>query len=327
MALALFCPSFSLPAAAQIQREDNSSLGQELQLPINKWSHPSASPKAVVVTLHGLIMYGGAFDGLARQLVNQGCVVYAMDFRGQGRWYQPNQKQTLDYDQGEQDLLTLAQTIRMQYPTLPVFYVGESLGADMSIRLAAKHHELVDGLVLSSPAIKRQSFISRRFISDIMRSWATPNKQLDLVPYMKRCVSDDSRVTEEILNDPLVRKNLSVNELLHSCRVVRSTMGYVKKIPADIPVLIIQGSADRTVKANAVVSLLKQLKSNDQTVRWLPQRGHVLLETHYLQPVAIDTVSDWIKEHQGVAEAVSSQPDSAPLTVNTAAVASPTDVP
>jgi alpha-beta hydrolase superfamily lysophospholipase len=310
------------PVGAQVVREDETLLGQQLKLPINKWSDAASQPKAVVVALHGLIMHGGSFDALAKQLVEDGCVVYSLDFRGHGRWYKSEPKSTLDYEQGEKDLLLLAQTLKQQYPLLPIFYVGESLGADMSIRLAGQHRQLVDGLVLSSPAIKRRSFLSLRFVSDIMRSLAAPNKQLNISPYMKRCVSDDPRVTQEILDDPLVRKNLSRAELMHSCRVVKSTMDYVRKIPADVPVLIVQGSADRTVKANAVVLLLKQLKSNDQTVRWLPQRGHVLLETQYLQPLALDTVSGWIKEHQRLAASAAAKAPAEPnaaLTVNTAA--------
>ncbi len=64
-----------------------------------------------------------------------------------------------------------------------------------------------------------------------------------------------------------------------------------------MPVLIIQGSNDRVVKSNAVVQLLSSLKSQDQTVRWFSNRGHLLLETDFVQPDTMLIVTGWLREH------------------------------
>ncbi len=61
--------------------------------------------------------------------------------------------------------------------------------------------------------------------------------------------------------------------------------------------MIIQGSADRALKANAVMQLLSRLSSYDQTVRWLPRRGHILLETSYLDDYVVSVIGGWLWEH------------------------------
>jgi len=64
-----------------------------------------------------------------------------------------------------------------------------------------------------------------------------------------------------------------------------------------MPVLIIQGDNDRMLNSNGVVSLMSQLKSRDQTVRWFPGKGHLLLETPHIMPETVQTVSVWLTNH------------------------------
>jgi esterase/lipase len=64
-----------------------------------------------------------------------------------------------------------------------------------------------------------------------------------------------------------------------------------------MPVLVIQGSKDRMVCSNAVMLLLQKMHSQDQTVRWFSDRGHLLLETSYVRPETLDTLNDWLDGH------------------------------
>ena len=256
--------------------------------------------------MHGLVMHGRAYDSLARSLAQQGFIVVATDMRGYGRCGQdcdhafcekPDCRQKIDYEKSYRDLLKLSEQMKGKYPGMPVIGLGESLGAAMAIRLSSEHSGLFDGLILSSPAIKHHTFVHPRNVATTGIVIANPRAQLDLMPYMKRFASDDPRIISELENDPLVRKHLSIYELLQSSGAVRKTMSYVRGILPSVPVLVIQGSADRCVKANAVVLLLSHLRSSDQTVKWFHQRGHILLETAYIKPDTMDAVVSWLKEH------------------------------
>lgn len=288
----LFC---STCAQAEVTREDNSQVARELGLPIYKWSDASRQSRGVIVALHGFIMHGGTYDKLARELVAQGFIVYAPDLRGYGRW---SQRESVDYRASERDITSLAETLKKSHPSLPMFFLGESLGADMAIRLASRHPDLVNGLILSSPALKHYTvYVLPRMIEDCVRLTTNPGRQVDLVPYIKEAASEDPRISDEILSDPMVRKELTTREILKASNAIHATMSYVAAIPADKPVLVIQGKLDKTVKAKAVLLLLSRLKSHDQTVRWLPSRGHVLLETAYLQPSLLETIEGWLNQH------------------------------
>jgi alpha-beta hydrolase superfamily lysophospholipase len=102
---------------------------------------------------------------------------------------------------------------------------------------------------------------------------------------------------QEALNDPLVRKELSMWELVQTCNFMRPNLKFARRLPTTMPLLVMQGDNDRMLKTNAVVELLARTKSTDQTVRWFNGRGHLLLETDYVQPDTMRTMTGWLQEH------------------------------
>jgi len=42
---------------------------------------------------------------------------------------------------------------------------------------------------------------------------------------------------------------------------------------------------------------MSHLKSTDETVKWFVGRGHLLLETPYVLPETVETVSGWLLQH------------------------------
>lgn len=288
-------------SGAEVIRQDDTELGEQLKIPLTVWSDPTTKPKAVIVAIHGMVMHGGTFDVLANRLVPQGFLVAAPDLRGYGRWQVGASSHTanlsIDYEQSQADIVSLLKQLKEQFPNLPLFCVGESIGADQAIRAAAAAPEIIDGLVLSSPAIKRRRMMSKQMMTDMAIFATNPRRQMDLTPYIKRCASEDPKVVEAMLDDPLVRKHLSTGELVKSAAFMRSTLKHVKLVPDKVPVLVIQGDGDRLLKSNAVVLLLTRLKSRDQVVRWFHERGHILLETSLVKADTVRTVQGWLIQH------------------------------
>ncbi len=289
------------PAGASVARDEHSALGAELQIPVTVWSDDAVPATAVVVAVHGLVMHGGSFDTLARRLAAQGCLVVAPDMRGHGRWLgggsglQPDGN-NIDYLKSEGDLAALVVRLKAGHPHLPLFLVGESLGASLSIRVAATRPGSVDGLVLSSPAVKHRYLPLKRAVMDA-RGILTPHRQIDLTPYIEQCASEDPKIIEGMMQDPLVRKHLNSLEVLKTMAMAQSTLKYAKAVEPGVPVLIIQGDADRLLKSNAVVALLGRLRCKDETVRWFHARGHVLLETAFIRADTLETVQGWLGQH------------------------------
>lgn len=313
LACVLLTPNLALaqesPQAA-VEYQEDGVIAQRIAMPIYRWQSKTMAPRGVVLAIHGLVMHGKSYDQVGRTLAAQGFAVYATDMRGYGRCGSehhhefcqlPDCKQKIDYEKSFNDLVKLSQTLKEKYPSVPFYCIGESLGGAMAIKISSKYPELMDGLILSAPAIKRHNFFDPYLIAQAA-SWVAvnPKAQLDLMPFVRKFASDDPDVIAELQKDPLLRTHLSVTELLKSHNAVRKTISYVPGIKPEIPVLVIQGSADRCIKANAVMLLLSRLRSEDQTVKWFHQRGHILLETSHVKPDTMDSVVIWISDHADV---------------------------
>jgi acylglycerol lipase len=258
---------------------------------VYEWSDPEIQPVAIAVAIHGLSMHGLVYDSLARHLAKRGVIVYAPDLRGYGRW---RREEKVDYDKSRADLLDLITTLKSHHQNLPLYCLGESMGAGFAMFAAAEKPSCVDGLILSSPAIKRRLHIFPRLVLDVCEGFALPTKELSMVPYIKYFASDDRRILEEKLNDPLVRKRLSLADLYKTQQTIRPILRYAERIEAKTPVLIIQGKDDRMLCAPAVVELMAHLNSSDDTVKWFKNKGHLILETSYLQTDTLDTIDGWL---------------------------------
>lgn len=307
-AIALSAQSVALAHSADYSNviyQQDGVLSEELHIPIYEWTAKDAAPRAAVIALHGVAMHGKSFDCLGRTLAQEGYYVVATDMRGYGRSFDEghakckvkNCRHKVNYDKSYDEVVKLARAIRERYPSLPIFGLGESMGTHLVLRLAAEHPNLVDGLVLSAPAVRRHTMIDPYLFINAGLVMANPRVQIDLMPFVRRYASDDPRVIEEMEQDPLLRRRMNVAELLKATTAIRKTMSYVPKVPADMPVLVIQGGNDRVLHADAVIRLLSKLNAKDETVKWFASRGHILLETGYVRPDTMNAVVTWLNAH------------------------------
>lgn len=301
----LFAASLVLPmlacqsAKAEVVLESDPVIEGAPKAHYYRWQDNSQKPKGVAIALHGLIMHGRVYDRLAHELTDMGFVVIAPDLRGYGQYSQEETsaaEHKVLYDKSYADICQLTKAVRNQYPDTPLFLIGESLGAGMAIRVASEHGKLVDGIVLSSPAIKARLHINRRVVKDLSMLLVHPKREVDLSPYIKEFSSESAEIANGALQDPLVRKSLPPSDIFRTAFLISKIKNFARKIPADMPVLIIQGDQDRMLKCNGVVTLISRLKSTDQTVRWFSGIGHILIETDHILPETIMTLRSWLTE-------------------------------
>ncbi|MCA0312722.1 MAG: alpha/beta fold hydrolase [Candidatus Melainabacteria bacterium] len=301
-----FC-TFSLAQSAEAVpvREDEpvKTLDFLPKRPVSMWKDDEIATRGIVVAVHGLVMHGRVYDTMARELASQGMLVFAPDLRGYGRWTAAGNDENskveakVAYERSFEDLKELVTVLRSQYPDLPIYMVGESMGAGMSIRIAAALPDKVDGLVLSSPAIKRRFYLEPEMVKDLAHLVANPMGEVNLVPYIKKFASEDPVIADEALQDPFVRKHLNCLDLLNTASYIKGNINHVSQVPADMPVLIIQGDKDRMLRCEAVKSLMSRLKSRDTTMCWLKGKGHVLIETSHIEPSTMTTIKSWLNDH------------------------------
>lgn len=331
-ALAMSLMASALPAmSAEIECQYHTDLEYLMNMPIYHWA-PSGPAKGVVLALHGLVMHGQAYDELGKSLAEKGFLVYSTDMRGYGRLTKeyPHEfcsakdcKQKIHYGKSAEDLVKLADKLKQDHPELPLYVIGESMGADMAIRIASARPNLADGLVLSAPAIRAHHFVDSNTVKNLPVIMANFRKQLDLMPYVKKYASEDPKVVHELSKDPMLRRKMSTYDLLMSRMTINDTLNYVPNISPNKPVLVLQAKDDRCVRADAVVLLMSRLKSQDQQVRWFESRGHILIETAHIRPDTMETITSWLDNHNLPKTALQTQSGEELLTSDTEGKDSP----
>lgn len=303
MAIAAFA-SLGMPSdCKEYQSSLVDNLSQELGFPIYSWA--PEKPKAVILAIHGATLHGRSYTTLGEHLSQNGYAVFSPDLRGFGVWYHNNKQDKEEekatravlYRQSETDLKNLLTKLHELYPGKPVFLMGESVGANFAIRLIANNPNCADGMILSSPAVKQRLFFGPTVIMQCLTVFfVNPGAQLDVTPYLKSRVSENSAITAERVNDPLGRNKMNVGELFKTRWFNKECLTFVPQLPSKAAVLVIEGAEDKLFDAQDVNNVVAQMPCEDKTVHLMKGKGHINLETSYLQPDVASILDEWLAE-------------------------------
>ena len=295
--------------AAKYTFIEDGDLDRSCNLPTYQWL-PKTQPKAVIFGIHGLTLHGRRYRVLARTMAINGIAFVSMDMLGFGKnrfdpnWEKdPITKKTrakAHHEDSYNAIVNLATAVRQKFPNCPIIALGESLGCTFAVRLASEHPELVTGLVLSAPAVKvnPDMYASASDIKEGLKAILfSPKGMVNLNAFMHHLVSGRQEVINEMLDDPYICQELSIGELLSTDEFVEKTVHWGKNISARLPLLILQGSADKCVVPKHVTDLMMVMPSEDQRVSWRGSFGHLQLETAFMRAAIIDTIGDWLQDH------------------------------
>lgn len=293
----------------RIKIVEDGPLSKELHIPLYEWYPKNAEPTGMVLAVHGLTLHGKRYEVLGRAFAAEGFYACAPDMQGFGRCYTDDKhvfdvngesKQKVNYEKSFADIVALARAMKREHPKVPLFAMGESLGTSVCIKLAAEHPELVDGLLLSGPTVQVHPLMVLHPHNMAAAAWAVfihPRFNMPTESFVKNLVSNDPDIVQEMLNDPLCRKGLTIAELTRTKAFVKQTVPNAAKIKKGLPILVVQGSEDKCMIPHAVTKLFRNTSSSYQTLRWLHAHGHLLLETSYLRPATVDAIDTWIVEN------------------------------
>ena len=115
------------------------SADHQTNIHYNIWT-PETSPRAVLVLFHGMLKYGARYDEFARALNGQGIVVYAHDHLGHGHsMTDPSKRGHFADRRGNDyvihDCLHMVDLAHADYPNLPLFLMGHSMGSFLTRQL------------------------------------------------------------------------------------------------------------------------------------------------------------------------------------------------
>lgn len=277
-------------------------------LPTYEWLPAGKEPDAVIIGVHGLTLHGRRYRVLARTMALSNIAFIAFDMRGFGRCnYDTENKfstatdnrHKVSHQKSYDELVKLTQAVKEKYAGKPVILLGESLGCTFCIKVAGENQQLVDGLVLSAPAVKvnPKMYISPSDIKAGLASLVNRGHKVKLHSFLTKLVCPRKEVVDELLSDPLMTTQLSLGDLLATDEFVEKTAKLGKLLGDHLPILIIQGSIDGCVAPVHVTDLMMNIPSDDQTLCWRGKQGHLQLETSFVRATTIDALGDWIEDH------------------------------
>lgn len=201
---------------------------------------PDSDPAALVCLVHGLGEHSSRYEHLAQRFTDQGFAVYALDLRGHGR--SSGTRGDLRIPQALADVGELLEQARGDYPAVPVFLYGHSLGGLITMTYVVQQRPDIVGLVASAPALdtelreQRLKFAMANLLGGLLPGLIIPTG-LD-----SQGVSRDPQVVAAYNADPLVHDKGSTGLARQSFATMDEMMAQ-KSFP--LPLLIIHGTADR----------------------------------------------------------------------------------
>uniref|UniRef100_A0A8C9KEJ2 Monoglyceride lipase n=1 Tax=Panthera tigris altaica TaxID=74533 RepID=A0A8C9KEJ2_PANTA len=206
---------------------------------------PTGTPKALIFMSHGAGEHCGRYDELAQMLVGLELLVFAHDHVGHGQ-SEGERMVVSDFHVFIRDVLQHVDIMQKDYPGLPVFLLGHSMGGAITILTAAERPGLFSGMVLISPLVlaSPESATTFKVFAAKVLNLVLPN--MSLGPIDSSMLSRNKTEVDIYNADPLI------------CRAG------------------LKGSADRLCDSKGAYLVMESSKSQDKTLKIYEGAYHVL---------------------------------------------------
>jgi len=223
----------------------------------------------ILVLLHGLLMDARLNRGLARALASRGHRVVLLDLLGHGASDKPMHAAEYRVDVYAEQVIGLLDHLRAQRAVVG----GLSLGANVSLHVAARHPDRVQGLVLEMPVLERAvPAAALTFVPALLAvHYALPAARIvsraaarvsrgrsDLVAGVLAPLAAPPDVTTAVLHGILVGPTVPTIEERRSIRAPALVLGHRADLIhpfSDAAALVRQMPEARLVEASSIVEL------------------------------------------------------------------------
>ncbi|WP_424811419.1 lysophospholipase [Roseococcus sp. YIM B11640] len=254
------------------------------RLPLRIW-RPEGEPRFLVVALHGLTDHGGNFmaDG-GPLLTAGGAIVYAYDQRGFG--WNPARGYWAGTDTLVGDAREAIRLLRRRHPGLPVYVLGESMGAAVALVLDPRD---VSGVILSSPAIW-----GGPYLSDFLRGllWGASRALGPLAMPAGAAgitASDNPEALRRFARDPLTLHEVRFDMVKGIVDLMDQAVAALPACCREVPTLVMIGGRDQVVPIRYARRALHDAAV--PRVAFYPEGWHLLLRDRNREQVARDVLA------------------------------------
>jgi alpha-beta hydrolase superfamily lysophospholipase len=283
---------------------------------------PDGQPVAVLQLVHGMAEHIGRYDGLATFLTEQGFVVAGNDHLGHGDSVSADSE--LGYMTAGKpdeaivtDIHTLNRYLHKQYPNVPLFILGHSMGSFAVRVFLQRYSDQVDGAILMGTSGPRPEIKVVLPLLALLNRQAGRKKnalldQLIFAGYAKAFPDDayQSRFCWLSKNAESVRRFeedekcgfLFTNNAFYGLLALQDkgcSLNWSRPIRRSLPMLFVNGEADPLAQGGAGTKRIKQelLKNGFEHVIFLsyPELRHEILHEKEKDLVHLD-ILHWLKK-------------------------------
>lgn len=204
---------------------------------------PNATPRGVVVIVHGFGEHSDRYTNTVTALTDAGYAIYSFDHRGHGR--SPGKRGHANRaDELIEDTHQVTLRAQSDYPKLSHFILGHSLGGLVALAYVLRYPQGLTGVVasaplLATPAISPVTLAVARLLSSIAPTFSLDTK-LDA-----STISRDPAEVQRYAADSMVHSKTSARagaEVMKTIEWVHAHAGELR-----VPLLLYHGTGDQLV--------------------------------------------------------------------------------
>jgi alpha-beta hydrolase superfamily lysophospholipase len=293
------------------------------QLYALKWEGEE-KPRALLQIAHGMAEHIGRYDDFAEFLVTRGIYVYGNDHRGHGHTATSQEDRGYYDDENGfetvvHDMKELTEIIKHDYPDVPVFLLGHSMGSFLSRRYIQLYGEELAGVIFTGTgghpgflgkighylAVREARRQGRRKPSSRLNALTFGSYNKAFKPNLTDFdwLSRDEREVEKYIQDPLCGAVFTAGFFEDFLKGLLSLYDQDDQIPKQLPVYFVSGDQDPVGKnTKGVLQSSLQLQTaglKDVSCKFYPEARHEILNETNKQEVYED-ILEWITSHDGV---------------------------
>ena len=256
---------------------------------------PESTPKALLAVIHGLGEHSGRYADFAAWFVPQDYAVYAFDHRGHGQ--SPGQRGHIDdWAEYRGDVRVFLENVDEWAAEVPLFLVGHSLGALITLDYALHYPQGLAGVVASGPPLGRGDDVSPvlMFIGKVLSN-ITPKAEMQS-GLKAESLSRDENVVQAYRDDPLVHGLVTPRFAAQMDTTMKRTMKAAPEWKSDLPLLIVHGGDDPICPPEASARFFERVAAEDKTRHEYPGYLHEVFNEVGREKV-LEDVRVWLDAH------------------------------
>jgi alpha-beta hydrolase superfamily lysophospholipase len=246
----------------------------------------------VLLVAHGLAEHSSRYKNLVNYFVPKGYAVYTFDYRGHGK-SEGLRSYVGHFSDYLTDLKTFLDKVRKEHRDAKIFLVGHSMGGTVATAYAIEHQQELAGVITSAPSLVASSTVSPALlaIAGVISALAP---KMGVTVLDASTISRDKAVVDAYVNDPLVfRGKIPARTGAELARMWKTLPEQMPKIK--LPILVMQGTADRLANPASSKLLYKRAGSKDKTLKLYKGFYHEIFNEPGHRQVMAD-IEAWLKK-------------------------------